>query len=107
LRLAMTPPGHWHFTRTKQLVFTVTDAADIPVEGLFPEITIRTPSGLVDRLVASDRGGGKYAVDYTAWEIGPDYSTSYAVLCTIRAHGERYSDAWTIEVVRDGREDIF
>lgn len=107
LSIAMTPPGHWHFTRTKQLVFAVTDAAGVPVDGLIPEITIRTLSGRVDRLVASDLGGGTYATEYTAWDIGPDYATSYAVLCTIRGHGERYSDAWTIEVVRDGREDIF
>ncbi|MCX6024501.1 MAG: hypothetical protein NTZ05_22770 [Chloroflexi bacterium] len=104
LTIVMTPPGHWHFTYTKELVFTVTDAAGQPALGLSPQVTVRTLSGRVDPLSAIDEGDGIYTVKYTAREIGPDYATGYAVAFTVDYQGEWYTEAWPVEVVRDGRE---
>lgn len=107
IRIDMKPPGHWHFTRSKQLEFSVTDGSGAPVIGLEPEVTVRTLAGGLERLSASDLGDGTYAASYAAWEIGSDYATSYSVAFAVTYQGDRFAEAWPVEVVRDGREDIF
>ncbi|MBI4320108.1 MAG: hypothetical protein HY675_16580 [Chloroflexi bacterium] len=105
--IALTPPGHWHATKGKKLTFTITDATSgQPLPGLKPEVTVQTLGGRTDTLTPADNGDGTYTADYTAWEIGSAYATFYSILLTVEKDGVRYSEAWPVEVVRDGREDI-
>lgn len=107
LKIALTPPGHWHATRAKKLTFTVMDAATgQPVAGLRPEVTVRTLSGSSDKLTAADNGDGSYTAEYTAREIGPAYSTFYTIGFAVEKDGTQHFDAWPVEVVRDGNEGI-
>lgn len=107
LAITMESPGHWHVTRSKHLLFHVTDAAGNGVSGLKPRVSVRTLSGDVEQLTVTDGGGGTYAARYTAWEIGSGYATSYSAVFSAEHEGRTYLDAWPFEVVRDGREDIF
>jgi len=105
LEIVMTPPGHWHVTRAKTLSFTVTDD-DNPIAGLSPIVTVKTHAGTVERLSAADNGDGTYSVEYVAGDIGSGYSMAYSVLFSAEYNGASYFDAWPVEVVRDGSEDI-
>jgi hypothetical protein len=55
---------------------------------------------------AADNGDGSYSADYTANNIGSGYALAYSVSFSFEYQGNKYFDAWPVEVVRDGREDI-
>lgn len=105
VKIDMTPPGHWHVTRAKTLSFTVSDGGN-PVAGLSPTITVKTFAGTAETLSATDNGDGTYSADYVAKDIGAGYAMAYSVLFSIEYNGVSYFDAWPVEVVRDGSEDI-
>jgi hypothetical protein len=104
--ITMESPGHWHFSKSKHLLFHVKDSEGNGVPGLAPQVKVRTLSGGADVLTVTDGGDGTYAARYTAFEFGSGYATSYSVLCTVTISGATYAEAWPFEVVRDGREDI-
>lgn len=105
--ISMEDPGHWHFSRSKHLLFHVTDGTGAPLSGLRPSVRVRTLSGQVEELTLSGGKDGTYATKYAAWEIGSGYATSYSVVFAVEYGGRTYAEAWPFEVVRDGREDIF
>lgn len=107
LNIEMTPTGHWHATRTKTLVFTVTDESGNPVTGLISNVSVkRFGSDSVRNIEAADNGDGSYSADYAANNVGSGYSLAYVMGFSFEHEGNTYFDAWPVEVVRDGREDI-
>jgi hypothetical protein len=102
----MAPLGHWHVYNSKTLTFTVTDEAEKPLTGLSSMITVKTLSGTVDRLEATDNGDGTYTADYSAQDLGSGYASAYTVAFSFEHNDSMYADAWPAEVVRDGNERI-
>ncbi len=107
LNIEMTPTGHWHATRTKTLVFTVKDESGNPVTALVSNVSVkRFGSDSVRNIEATDNGDCSYSADYTASNVGSGYSLAYGIGFSFEYEGNTYFDAWPVEVVRDGREDI-
>jgi hypothetical protein len=107
LSIEMTPTGHWHATRAKELTFAVADEAGNPVTGLSPMVTVKSfGSDRARNIEAADNGDGSYSAQYTANNIGSGYALAYSVSLAFEYNGTAYFDAWPVEVVRDGREDI-
>lgn len=107
LNIEMTPTGHWHATRAKTLTFAVTDDSGNPLTGLVANVSVkRHGSDSVRNIEAADNGDGTYSADYTASNVGSGYSLAYSIGFSFEYEGNKYFDAWPVEVVRDGREDI-
>ncbi len=107
LNIEMTPTGHWHATRVKTLIFAVTDESGNPVTGLSPTVAIKSyGSDRARNIEAAGNGDGSYSADYTANNIGSGYALAYSVSLSFEHEGNKYFDAWPVEVVRDGNEGI-
>ncbi|MHC4067476.1 MAG: c-type cytochrome, partial [Planctomycetota bacterium] len=106
LKIDLASPGHWHVTRAKTLTFSVTDEDGAAVTGLQPTVVVKTLAESEESLQAADNGDGSYSADYTATDIGGGYAMAYSVSFSGEHSRVNYSDAWPVEVVRDGNEGI-
>ncbi|MBI2287590.1 MAG: hypothetical protein HYU83_01120 [Chloroflexi bacterium] len=107
LNIEISPTGHWHFNKSKRLTFTITDAKSNPISGLKPTVTVKTRLGSTDVLKDMiDNGDGTYSREYTALDIGSNYSMDYSIGIAFSYQGSNYFNHWSAEVVRDGNERI-